>query len=131
MALDHPERVAGLVLEASPTTSVVSSLRDPIDPAFARSFVADASSEDLAPALLDDVAAELLHVPARVWKEVFAGLQVYDDLAELEHIAVPALLVWGNADRLVTRAMQDSLADRIRDAELLIYEGVGHTPRWE
>lgn len=143
VALDHPERIAGLVLEASPTTlqgdphlgcfiaSVVSSLRDPIDPAFARSFVADTSSHDLPPALLDELTAELLKVPARVWKETFAGLQTYDDLAELEHIAVPTLLVWGDADRLVTRAMQDSLADRIRGAELRIYEGVGHTPRWE
>ena len=143
VALDYPERVAGLVLEASPTTlrsdpnldsfiaSVVSSLRDPIDPAFARAFVADTSSHDLPPALLDELAAELLKVPARVWKETFAGLQTYDDVAELEHIAVPTLLVWGDADRLVTRAMQDSLADRIRDAELRIYEGVGHTPRWE
>ncbi|MGH9225232.1 MAG: alpha/beta fold hydrolase [Acidimicrobiales bacterium] len=143
VALDHPERVAGLVLEASPTTlvsdpdldffiaSVVSSLRDPIDPAFARSFVTDTSSDDLPTALLDDLAAEPLKVPARVWKETFAGLQTYDDLAELEHIAVPALLVFGDADPLVTRAMQDSLAGRIRGVELRIYEGVGHTPRWE
>ena len=47
VALDHPDRVAGLVLEASPTTlvgdaalehfltSVVAALDDPIDPDFA------------------------------------------------------------------------------------------------
>ncbi len=61
VALDHPERVAGLVLEASPSTlrdhaglaafveSVVVTLEDPIDSAFARSFVADTSSERLGP----------------------------------------------------------------------------------
>ncbi len=65
VALDHPERVAGLILEASPTTlrghaglqdlmdSVVSSLEDPISPDFARSFVIDTSSDDVAPELLD------------------------------------------------------------------------------
>ena len=143
VALDHPERIAGLVLEASPTTlsgnanldrfieSVVSTLRDPIDPAFARAFVAETSSENLPPALLAELTAELLKVPARVWRETFTGLQTYNDMAEVERIAVPTLLVWGDADQLVTREMQNSLARRIRGAELRIYEGVGHTPRWE
>jgi pimeloyl-ACP methyl ester carboxylesterase len=143
VALDHTDRVAGLVLEASPTTlmgdanldrfieSVVSTLTDPIDPAFARSFVADTSSDDLPPALLDELTAESLKVPAGVWKQVFAGLQAYDDMAELERINVPTLLVWGDADGLVSRAMQDALVERIRGAELRSYAGVGHTPRWE
>jgi len=143
VVLDHPERIAGLVLEASPTTlsgnpyldrfieSVISTLRDPIDPAFARAFVAETSSENLPPALLAELTAELLKVPARVWRETFIGLQTYNDMAEVERIAVPTLLVWGDADQLVTREMQNSLARRIRRAELRIYEGVGHTPRWE
>ncbi|HTN79184.1 MAG TPA: alpha/beta hydrolase [Acidimicrobiales bacterium] len=143
VALDHPERVAALVLEASPTTlrgnpdldalihSVVSTLDDPIDPDFARSFVADTSSDDLDPELVDALAAELVKVPARVWKETFAGLAQYDDSAELERIEVPTLLLWGDADRLVTRDMQDVLVACIECAELRVYEGVGHTPRWE
>ena len=65
VALDHPDRVAGLILEASPTTlrddarllrfveSVVSNLDDPISPSFARSFVADTSSENIAPQVVD------------------------------------------------------------------------------
>src|SRR5262249_7075058 len=78
VALDHPERVAGLVLEASPTTlrgdsnldafidSVVSMLQDPIDPVFAHSFVADTSSNELPPDFHDELAAEVLKVPTRV-----------------------------------------------------------------
>jgi len=143
VALDHPERVAGLVLEASPSTlsgdpnldrfikSVVSKLRDPIAPAFARSFVTETSSDRLPPALLDDLVAELLKVPARVWKETFIGLQTYNDMVEIERITAPTLLVWGDADPLVTHDKQNSLTERIRGAELRIYEGVGHTPRWE
>ena len=54
------------MLEGSPTTlrgdaglegfvaSVVSSLTDPIDPTFARSFVADTSSNELASGVLDN-----------------------------------------------------------------------------
>jgi pimeloyl-ACP methyl ester carboxylesterase len=143
VALDHPERVAGMVLEASPTTlrgkpgpaafveSVVSNLRDPISPAFARAFVADTSSEQLAPRLVDELVAELMKVPARVWKEVFDGLLAYDDLGELTRITAPTLLVWGDADGLVDRDMQETLAERIPGAELVVYHGIGHTPRWE
>jgi len=143
VALDHPDRVAGLVLESSPTTlrghpgldellkSVISTLQDPIDPDFARSFLADTSSDAIAPAFVDELISELRKVPARAWKEMFGSLQSYDDSAELDRIDVPTLLAWGDADGLVTRAMQHELVDRIRGAELCVYEGVGHTPRWE
>jgi hypothetical protein len=116
-----PERVAGLVLEASPTTlcghealdafveSVVSGLEDPIDPGFARSFVVDTSSKQVAPEMLDLLVAELLKVPARVWREVFAGLLDYDDVDKLGHVTSPTLLIWGDADGLVRRTRRASL----------------------
>lgn len=143
VALDYPERVAGLVLEASPTTliadaglhayteTVVSTLQDPIDLDFARSFVADTSSDELPSERLDELTAELLKVPARVWTETFDALLSYDDLAEIHRIIAPTLLIWGDTDGLVDRDMQEMLAERIPVAELLVYRGVGHTPRWE
>jgi non-heme chloroperoxidase len=143
VALDHPDRVAGLILEASPTTlrddalligfveSVVSNLDDPISPSFARSFVADTSSEKVPPEVVDLLVEELLKVPARVWKQTFSGLLQYDDMAELALIEAPTLLVWGDADALVSRDMQDRLTGLIPDADLLIYDGAGHTPRWD
>jgi non-heme chloroperoxidase len=143
VAIDHPDRVAGLVLEASPSTlkddpgltefveSVVANLGDPIDPAFARSFLVDTSSGDAAPEILDQLVGELLTVPARVWREAFAGLLWYDDLAELGRITAPVLLIWGDADSLVGRGMQDELLGRVAGATLVTYPGVGHTPRWE
>jgi pimeloyl-ACP methyl ester carboxylesterase len=143
VALDHPERVAGLVLEASPTrlgdeaalrefvNSIVMQLEDPIDPDFARSVVAGTSSEHVAPDLMDALVAEVAQVPARVWREMFSQLLDYDDTAELTGIAAPALLTWGDRDTLVAREMQEALVDRIPNAELVVYEGAGHTPRWE
>ena len=85
VAIDHPERVAGLVLEASPTTlvgdtklqrfveSVVLHLEDPIAADFARSFVVDTSSDDMAPEVVDQFVEDLLKVPARVWRETSRG----------------------------------------------------------
>ena len=143
VAIDHPDRVAGLVLEASPSTlrghtgleefveSVVAGLTDPIELDFARSVIADTSSENLPPELIDELAREVMKVPTRVWTEMFQGLLVYDDLAELQAIATPTLLVWGDADGIVGREMQTTLAARIQGAELQVYAGVGHTPRWE
>ena len=143
VAIDHPDRVVGLVLEASPTSlrgdanllafidTVVSPLSDPVDPAFARSFVIDTSSDDVPADLTDALVDEILKVPARVWQETFAGLLEYDDLTELPRVTIPALLVWGDADGLVDRTMQDVLLERLQDAVLLTYAGVGHTPRFE
>ena len=143
VALDHPERVAGLVLEASPTTlcadaalqdfvhSVVVSLADPIDPDFVRSFVADTSSEGVASEAVEVFVEDILKVPARVWHAMFSELLEYDDTNELARVGAPALLIWGDGDALVSREMQDMLADRIPNAELIVYSAVGHTPRWD
>ena len=143
VAIDRPERVAGMVLEASPTTlrghpglaafvtSVVSDLQDPIDPGFARSFVTDTSSGEIGPDVVDRLAGELRKVPARVWQESFAALLNYDDLDELGRITAPTMLIWGDGDALVGRRMQDRLAELIPGAELRVYSGIGHTPRWE
>jgi pimeloyl-ACP methyl ester carboxylesterase len=142
-ALQAPTRVAGLVLEASPTTlrgdpklqefvtSVVSKLTDPIDLEFARSFVADTSTDDLAAELVELLVEDLLKVPVRVWQEMFVSLVDYDDMSELPLVEAPTLLVWGDADPLIPRSMQDELVRVLPRAELVVYRGVGHTPRWE
>lgn len=143
VAIDSPERVAGLVLEASPmmvsdvtgfedfVETVVSDLTDPIDPDFARSFVVDTSSDIIEADVLERLVAELLKVPAYVWREMFAELLQYDDTNELGRINAPTLLVWGDADPLVTRAIQHELTRLIPAGQLLVYPGIGHTPRWE
>ena len=141
VALQAPARVAGLVLEASPTTlrghpklqsvnSMISELTEPIDPDFARAFLADTSS-NVAAGFVDLLVEELLKVPVRAWKEMFASLFEYDDTSELPSMRAPTLLVWGDADPLIPRAMQDDLVRLLPRAELLVYRGVGHTPRWQ
>jgi non-heme chloroperoxidase len=142
-ALDSPERVSGLVLEASPLTlrghagleafvrSTVSTLQDPVDPGFVRSFVVDTSSERISPAHLERFVIEVAKVPGSVWREMFGELLRYDDTLELEQIAAPTLLIWGDADVILGREDQNELLHRIRGARLLVYAGVGHTPRWE
>lgn len=143
VALDAPDRVDGLLLEASPSTlsgddnlrrfidTVVSTLTSPIDREFARSFITDTSSENLPPVLIEDLVDDLVKVPAHAWKEMFASLIDYDDTTELARVEIPVRLVWGEDDALVPRWMQDQLVDLLPRAELTVYPGVGHTPRWE
>jgi len=46
-------------------------------------------------------------------------------------ITAPTLLVWGDGDAIVSRDMQHELASSIPGAQLVVYAGLGHTPRWE
>lgn len=143
VAADQPERVAGLILEASPATlrgnvrleafvtEVVAGLQDPVDAAFARDLVVNTSSDQVEPEALNQLVTELLKVPARVWQETFTSLLAYDALADLGRVAARTLLIWGGSDGLVGRDMQEQLAAALPCEDLLVYAGVGHTPRWE
>jgi pimeloyl-ACP methyl ester carboxylesterase len=143
VALDSPDRVAGLVLEATPLTlrghvgldafvrSTISKLQDAVDLDFARSFVVDTSSERISAAQLDQFVSEVAKVPGWVWRETFLALLDYDDTDELGCISAPTLLIWGDADGVVGREEQHELLRRIPGARLVVYPGAGHTPRWE
>ena len=93
--------------------------------------MADTSTDVLPAVLVEALVEDLVRVPLCVWQEMFNSLLVYDDRADLPRIDVPALLVWGDADPLVPRSMQDELTRRLSRAELVVYAGTGHTPRWE
>ena len=143
VALDDPERVAGLVLLAAPTTlhdnaalegfvaSVVAELTDPVDPDVARALIGDTSGASVPPSFVDDMVTDVLKVPARVWQQVFAGILAYDDTSELHRIGAPVLVVWGDADDLVGRSMQDALVAALPQGELRVAAGLGHSPHWE
>jgi len=142
-AIDHAERVLGLMLAASFTTyrdnpvvvefweSAVSQLRDPIAPGFVREFQESTLTRPLPPAFLDTVVQESLKVPARVWRATFEGF-LEDDLAgELDKIQAPTLIVWGDRDAFCSRRDQDALLTAIAGSRLVVYEGAGHGLHWE
>lgn len=143
VAAESPERVAGLILEASPLSlyrnremedfvaTAVSNLADPISPGFIRTFLSGTAPRNLEPAALETHVEQLLKVPARVWKGTFGGLVEYDDPGLLGRIQAPTLLLWGDADRRVGLLDQEALTAAIPHAELRVYPGVGHVPRME
>ncbi len=140
-ALDHPQRVAGIVLEGSfirltgPAVEVAgrqfAALTDPVDPTFVRDFATGTIARPVDKAFMEAMIAENLKVPARVWRETFQSLLDYDDADELVVLEVPTLIIWGDRDAIIDRCATDALGHAIPSSRSVFYEGVGHTPHWE
>jgi pimeloyl-ACP methyl ester carboxylesterase len=139
-AIDHPERVAGLVLVGANATwqgnklvtdlweNVVAHLTDPVDPDFVRDFQ---SSERIPTERLEVIIAESLPVPARTWQQVSWAMLAADFADELPRITAPTLVIWGMEDPMCSQAEQERLCGLIPQAELLAYPDAGHNLHWE
>jgi non-heme chloroperoxidase len=142
-AIQHAARVRGLVLIGAFASlggnatirefwnGAVSTLSDPVAPAFAREFQISTLANSVPPAFLDIAVTESLKVPARIWRDALAGQMDEDVSGELSRIGTPALLLWGHRDALIGRDEQDRLLNGLRDALLKTYAGVGHAAHWE
>ena len=116
----RPERVARLVLIGSAVAAanqvlleVQASLRnleDPVPAEFAREFQSGTAYVPLPEAFFEQIVAEGLRLPARLWREVLNGVIAFDDAADLGRILAPTLLIWGEQDALFSREEQDRLA---------------------
>lgn len=141
VAIEHPERVSRLVLIGSGETPVNATVRevyqslgdltDPVPTEFAREFQASTICKPIPDAFFNGLVAESLKLPARLWREVLAGLLEYDDSGQPGRIRVPTLLIWGDRDALFSKAEQNALVTAIPGARLLTYAGIGHCPNWE
>jgi pimeloyl-ACP methyl ester carboxylesterase/tetratricopeptide (TPR) repeat protein len=144
LAIDHPSRVAGLVLVGAFATMQrhaelqafyekdLVPLTDPIDPGFAREFQVSTLARELPAEQLDTFVRESQKMPARVWKETFKGfLDTPCFCRELNTLTMPTLIVWGDRDAYTLRAQQDTLHSEIRGSRLLVYRGTGHAVHWE
>jgi non-heme chloroperoxidase len=143
VAIDHPERVLGIVLagsfgarpgddpEMQAFAAEMASVRDPITDQVARDFQESTVASPLPPGQMDAFVAESMKVPARVWNQTFTGFLEVDHTDGLAGLQTPALLVWGEHDAFIPRTTQDELLDSLADARLEVYEGVGHALHWE
>ena len=136
----YPHRVSRLVLIGAVLTleegteelrAAVRALEDPVPVEFVREFQESTIHVPVPDSFLEDVIAESLRLPARVWKAVLDGLVAADDRADLGRIAAPTLLLWGERDAYFSRADQDALVAAIPNARLQVYGETGHCPQWE
>ncbi len=143
-AVTHPRRTRGLVLIGAPgphpnraaaatMTAEIAALADPIEATWLRGFAASTIAGPVPETFLDMIVAEARKVPARVYQAAWPGIRDFDVSRDLQRIAAPTTIIWGDQDRVpvATREAQSQLVDAIPDARLIIYTGAGHSPHWE
>jgi pimeloyl-ACP methyl ester carboxylesterase len=137
-----PARVTGLVLIGSGSTPrsilgvsefarAVDALPDPVPFEFARDFQVSTIHHPIADEFLDRAIAESLKLPARVWREIMAGMLATDPATALAERRVPTLILWGERDAVFARSEQDALLELVPTAAFKIYPETGHALHWE
>jgi pimeloyl-ACP methyl ester carboxylesterase len=75
-------------------------------------------------------------IPLRVWLAVLdqtlSDMHDYADLQRtLPRLKAPTLLVWGSKDPIMEEPMRKSLRDALPNAQVKVFDGLGHNPFWE
>jgi pimeloyl-ACP methyl ester carboxylesterase len=107
-------------------TPVIAASRGLRERAFAR-VVGDPRALDAA------LARELLMGAAQGRSTPAAGIEiVYAGLRDrLDELTLPALVIWGGRDRVVSPRYAELLRDALADGRLLLLPGAGHVPMCE
>jgi pimeloyl-ACP methyl ester carboxylesterase len=75
-------------------------------------------------------------IPLRVWLAVLdqalPASNMFADLqSTLPRLKAPTLLIWGSKDPIMEEEVRQSLRDALPNAEVKIFDGLGHNPFWE
>lgn len=144
-SLEHPDRVAGLVLlDTSPAFGLDGTDPDewratrfaPLDagftPAdFAENVLRAVAGPGFCGESLDQAVAAMARIPAEGLRAVIDLLPTHDVRGRLGEISVPTLVVVGEHDAETPPAYSEALAAGIPDARLEIVAGAGHLTNLE
>lgn len=140
VAVDHPDRVSGLVLAGSPHSLLgrppfadeVEALVDPVDPGWVRASLEWFPRFNAVPDwFVDDRVRDGANMPAHVWRETLTGLTRAIPPTRIGSITAPTLIIWGERDDLLTATDQQGLRQDIPGSKLVVYERTGHLVLWE
>ena len=142
VAFAAPKRVSRLILVGTvrkPTNlagfneleKAVMSLSDPVPDAFAREFQLSTVHTPVGDEFINRAVEESLRLPARVWKELAAGMAATDAAVSLGRSGIPTLVVRGEKDAWVTATETDSLAKMVAAKRRKAYTNTGHAVHWE
>jgi pimeloyl-ACP methyl ester carboxylesterase len=137
LALEHPERVSGLVLAAASGLSDGSAERElPLGPTAAyvwakmQEIVYDPGHVTAAWVTRIHCILTTRELARRVLRTAStAGRQALGP--RLGEIRVPTLLVWGKQDRITPRPVAERFHALIPDADLVLLPECGHAPMLE
>ena len=94
-----------------------------------RSFLQFSTAKALLPDELEMMLANNMLVPARVRRHLLHRPAIYE--ATLRKITVPVLVTHGVEDRVALVPMARYTESVVANAQVSLYEGVGHMPFWE
>ena len=153
-AIEHPERVKGLILlDASgaplpegvepPSNLAFKLLSNPLGrmlinrytPRFLveRSLAQTVSNKDIVTPEAVDRYWELARLPENR-RATLARAKAEGRLASpevLQEVFAPTLVLWGEEDAVVPVQSADYFAKHIPDADLVVFDGIGHLPHEE
>jgi pimeloyl-ACP methyl ester carboxylesterase len=131
IALTRPELLAGITLvDSGARLRVTPVIKDEVirDYAHAAEVIAEWAYSPKTDARLRRASVqELLEVPATVTLGDFEACDHFDKMNEIEHIALPTLIVCGEDDRLTPIKYSRYMKEKIRNARLIIIPDAGHS----
>jgi len=108
------------------------ALRDPIDPESQFMIAWYASTAPVDAEFLQRQRRDAAAIPVRVWLAILdQGLNLRDLQADLQRIRAPTLLIWGGKDNLFGARDRCSLRKALPQAEVRLFENLGHNAYWE
>jgi pimeloyl-ACP methyl ester carboxylesterase len=129
-ALRYPARLAGLILVGTGARlrvapEILTGILD--DSARTAELLAQrAHGERVDPNLLRLYARRLREVDPRVIHDDFLACDAFDRRADVNRIALPTLILCGDADRMTPVKFSQFLHEQIAGSQLVVVPGAGH-----
>ncbi len=113
----------------------IRKLKEPIEPDSPFMVAWWSSPSPVDPDFIRREREDAAAIPLRVWlavldqtqsPEAYAGLR-----GTLPRLEARTLLIWGSKDPIMVEPMRKTLRDALPDAQVKVFEGLGHNPFWE
>ncbi len=116
-------------------TAEIHKLKEPIEPDSPFMVAWWSSPSPVDPEFIRRQREDAAAIPLRVWLAVldqalsadaYAGLR-----STLPRLEARTLLIWGSKDPIIEEPMRKTLRDALPNAQVKVFEGLGHNPFWE
>jgi pimeloyl-ACP methyl ester carboxylesterase len=114
----------------------IRKLKEPIEPDSPFMIAWWDSPTPVDPDFIRRQRIDAAGIPLRVWiavlDQALPSYNVYGDLqGTLPRLKAPTLLIWGSKDPIMEEDVRQSLRNALPDAQVKIFDGLGHNPFWE
>lgn len=111
----------------------IRALKEPLDPDSPFMIAWWSSPTPVDPAFNRRQRQDAAKVPLAIWLAMLG--QTFPDYEEfqrtLHHFTSPTLLIWGSKDPIMDEPLRASLRAALPNAQVKVFEGLGHAPFWE